>query len=702
MGQSLLIGRRICIRLRSIVIAEVFLKALRRRDLSGDVKGGEKGLDGKDTSEGSGASDGKVNNLVAVDAFAISEISGYFFYFFSCPFAIIVNTVLLYNTLGLAAFAGIAALILLVPVQTLVGRLVTVLQRRFMAASDARLETATEVIAHIKLIKFNAWESKFFERMAKSRAHELHVLALRFATIVLSNVVVWGTPVIVTASAFAVHTVVLKQPLAADTAFASLVLFNLLRDPMALLQDVLTRAIQAYTSCGRLQAYLSEPDTLKYSQTSRPGPNDPQIGFKGAIIAYNAPGGRIDHDEFSLGELDLSFPVGKLSMIVGPVGSGKTTLILSLLGETTLLKGQVFMPDDHASKDLCEVDPATGLADTAAFCAQTPWLVGASIKENIVFGCRWDKSRYGAVVHACSLRRDFEIFELGDDTEVGEKGTTCSGGQKARISLARALYSSARTIILDDVLSAVDAQTARHIYINCLQGSLVEGRTIILVTHAVSLVAPAADYVVMLDSGRVSAQGTPSDLIAAGKLEVAEEETGSSSSTLAPNSPHDIIEENLDGDKTEALEAQKQVDRDHAVPELDKVDKRLVQKESSGEGMISLRTYLLYLRSMGSFPYWVLLATAFFCTQLLQVLNNAWIKDWANSSDRRTSVLRFYESDKEEEKSTLFYLGVYCALSGAYIIGVATRVGLGSFGSISASRALYDQMLKRLLGAKMR
>ncbi|WWD19355.1 hypothetical protein CI109_103814 [Kwoniella shandongensis] len=715
MGQSLYLGRRVCIKLRAIIISQVFAKALRRRDLSGQVKKTVVDKNGKTVEAADAtASEGKIANLVSVDAFTVAEICAYIYYLVSCPFAIIVNSLLLYSTLGTAAFAGIAVLILLMPLQGVIGRLYTITQKRFMSATDARLESITEVIAHIKLIKFNAWEGKFLDRMGDTRSHELYVLAQRFAVSTLFQVFFYAAPVLVTGVAFGVHSIVLHQPLTADRAFASLILFNMLKDPLALFQDTLTRLLQAYTSCSRIQSYLDEPDTLKYRQLSRPGPNDPSIGFKGAYLGYSFPeeSHADEGDPFGLGELNLSFPVGDLSIICGPVGSGKTTLVLGLLGETILLRGKIFMPDDHANRDICPIDPSTGLSDTVAYCAQTPWLIGASIKENIVFGSDWDQTRYDKVVDACALRRDFEIFELGDDTEVGEKGTTCSGGQKARIALARAFYSPAKTIVLDDVLSAVDAQTARHIYDHVLQGPLTKGRTVIMVTHQVNLVAPAAGYIVMLDNGRVTASGSPAELSSSGNLELTEEDnsgstTASTSTTLTPTG--DNIESQLDGDESEALEAQKKIDADKAAKTTEeaKLAKQLVAAETSGQGTVGIATYLLYLKSMGGLFFWIAIISAFFGSHTLQVVNNAWIKEWANSNGNSASSIvetarHAVYVDSRAGHSTMYYIGIYWGLSAVYILAVAARVGITFVGALTASKSLYKKLLKRILGAKMR
>lgn len=734
-GHALTLGRRMCIRMRAIIVGEVFAKALRREDRSGTVK---------KEGEGESSSDGKVNNLVSVDAFTISEVCSYTFNVASCPFALVVNLTLLFVTLGPAAAAGVAVLIVLVPLQTLMGKLFTVFQRRLMSATDKRLDAVTEVISYIKLIKYNSWQTKFLERMDGTRKVELDALAQRFAIMTLSNLLVWATPVFVTSTAFGVHVLVYKQPLTPDRAFASLVLFNMLRDPLALLQDIIVRLIQAYTSVCRIQDFLNEPETHKYTQVSTPGPSDPAIGFHDALFAY--PGeegpGPDSAQSFRLGELDLSFPKGELSLVTGPVGSGKTTLILSLLGETVLLTGKVFMPSDRASRELCPVDPATGLSDTAAYCAQTAWLIGATIRENIVFGSTWDESRYKAVVHACALERDFEIFDLGDETEVGEKGTTCSGGQKARIALARALYSPAATVILDDVLSAVDAQTARHIYTHVLKGPLMKGRTCILVTHAVGLCLPAASFVVMLDDGKAVSSGSPATLVASGALEAESEpstpvedempsnaEAGLSTlssqtsrrsrrrSVLQGGDVDDSIEDNLDGLEYDALVAKKRLDAvaagdglvrstsrksAKADTEEEQPNKQLVQDEESNQGAIRWGTYLLYFRALGGAPFWLVLFVAFIGSQVLQFLSNWWIKKWADAGGKSGRLEVHNGLLTRPEHPVQYYLFVYLAISGVYLVMIAARIGMSFVGSLHASEWLYKRVLARILGAKLR
>ena len=312
---------------------------------------------------------------------------------------------------------------------------------QLLHATDARLEAATEVLSSIKTIKFAAWENKFFDRMQKSRDHELGVLKHRFLIRVLANVMMQITPPLVTIVTFAFYTLYSKRPLTAAIAFTSLSLFSMIRTPLAAVLEMTTATTNAYVSAGRVEEFLNVKETLKYDQLSvAKTPEDPVIGFRNAVIKHatretqeseSAEAAESSTSEnFRLELNDVRFPVGELSIIVGSVGSGKSTLLNSLLGETTLLSGEIFMINDRGDRELCPEDPVTGLTDTVAYCPQAPWLIGATIRENILFGRAYDKTRYDSVIAACALERDLEIFEDGDKTIVGEKGTVCSGGQK--------------------------------------------------------------------------------------------------------------------------------------------------------------------------------------------------------------------------------------------------------------------------------
>lgn len=326
-----------------------------------------------------------------------------------------------------------------------------------MQATDARLEAATETLGAIKTIKFAAWEEKFIERLNKSRMNELAVLSTRFRVRVFSNVVTQVIPSLVTIVTFAVYTLYFKQPLTSSVAFPALTLFSMLRTPLAAIQEMVTMCTNAYVSAGRVEDFLKVDETEKYNQLSTASNDEePIIGFRDAVISHihksdieaadkaasNGTDGASQVFRLRLPKLD--FPQNALSIVVGSVGSGKTTLLNALLGEVNLISGKIFMINDHGDKEFCAIDPATGLSDSVAYCPQAPWLIGSTIKENILFGHQFASKRYKSVIRACALERDLEIFEQGDATIVGEKGTVCSGGQKGMFPTSIKLHVGAK------------------------------------------------------------------------------------------------------------------------------------------------------------------------------------------------------------------------------------------------------------------
>jgi ABC-type transport system involved in cytochrome bd biosynthesis fused ATPase/permease subunit len=232
------------------------------------------------------------------------------------------------------------------------------------------------------------------------------------------------------------------------------------------------------------------------------GYRDGEFGYYGSSNPDSETTQEADHDtsSFKLRNINVLFPAGKLTAIIGPIGSGKSSLLLTLLGEMKTVSGVYSIPEHHLLPNSFDEK------SDVVYVPQTPWLQNATIKENILFGEAFDEERYLKVVKACALLRDLDALEYGDLTEVGEKGVNLSGGQKQRLSLARAAYSKAPIVLLDDPLASVDAPTARHLMSHCIL-EMFKGRTVLLVTHAVYLVLPKADHVVVVKNGSVFKQG---------------------------------------------------------------------------------------------------------------------------------------------------------------------------------------------------
>ncbi|GAA5924113.1 hypothetical protein JCM1841_004577 [Sporobolomyces salmonicolor] len=771
-SQALFIGRRVCIRLRSIIVGEVFCKALRRKDQAGssassapstlstdpsddadtavasasattdpspapavevspdDTKDEQKELDEVEAALDK-ASTGKIINLISVDTYRLSEIAAYLhFLTMEMPFSIVVIVYLLFRLLGWSAIAGVTVLILITPIQAQIAKLYNKYQEALLAAADRRLTLATEVIGQVRIVKYFAWERKFLEKMDQTRHKELRALWRRALTMVVGGNLMFGAPIIVGVATFTFHTKVMKQDLTAETAFTAMALFNVLRNPLEGFTDMFVNVLQAHVSLKRIDKFLGEEETHKYSILHEAAAeNDPVVGFVNGVFTWaDEEKAREDQTVFRVGKLDLRFPEEGLSIICGPVGSGKTTLLMSLLGETNCLSGSAFLPSPVIRS--ASADPAI-LTDTTAFAAQQPWLLSATIRENILFGSKMNERRYKAVLEACALNPDLKQFELEDETEVGEKGTVLSGGQKARISLARAIYSPAKFVLLDDALSAVDSHTAQHLVEKCLTGRLMRHRTCILVTHAVDLCLPYASFVVSLDHGAVVSSGapaslTPSTIRKLGELDVEEPAKAAESAIT--------IEAIAEGETDEQVANEREEERRKRLEKL-----KLVKEETQSQGAVKGEVYLMYIRALGGWSMLAIIVGIYASAQLAEIAVNLALRYWAQSYDDHeaslhslfaatihTSASRYRSLpghfaavirapfvsatkfnttgifDQGQHPDPDYWLKLYCMLAVVSLALYSARVAFFLWRGLQASKVIYRQLIAKILGARIR
>ncbi|KAI5859465.1 P-loop containing nucleoside triphosphate hydrolase protein [Durotheca rogersii] len=683
-GQALWIGRKICIRIRAIIIGEIYAKALRRKAASGqdavlgntesakltrldklkillrlkkrpdkkpDAANGDVAKEDVSGNADEQANLGTIINLMSVDSFKISECTSYLhFLLASAPSQLVVSIFLLYRVMGLSAIPGLIVMVLLLPINIALAKGFNYTQRRIMAATDKRIHTTNEILQNIRIIKYFAWEKRFSDIVDGKRRAELKALRTRYMIWALA-VAMWNTvPVLITFFSFLVYTKVEQKPLYPSVAFTAISLFMLLRVPLDQLGDMIAHVQEAKVSVDRVEEFLTEEETEKYEQLGSDNVDangERLIGFRDASFIWGGKDAVAADGStaFRLLDIDVDFKIGGLNIIAGPTGAGKTSMLMALLGEMTKTKGDVYLPGGRSREDV-RVDPATGLAETCAYVAQTAWLVNATIKENILFAAPYDEKRYKDVLVACALERDLEILDNGDETLVGENGITLSGGQKQRISLARAVYSNSRHILLDDCLSAVDSHTAQWIFSNCIRGGLMKGRTCILVTHNTTLCAPSSDYIVLLDNGRVDIKGTAEQVIASGKLgeEIrSKSQPGSSEVSRAPSRvPSSVGDESdqtlIDHNGRGAVKTTSNAKQEKP--------QRNTLEETKATGAVKWRVIGLYLRAMGSWWFWAVAVVVFSSQQLSGVASNLWIREWANQ----------YTSGPESTPSMLFSL----------------------------------------------
>ncbi|KAG7091560.1 hypothetical protein E1B28_010587 [Marasmius oreades] len=306
----------------------------------------------------------------------------------------------------------------------------------------------------------------------------------------------------------------MKEELKASVVFSSITIFDSFRTQCDVLITLLTRLIVAKVSLDRVDDFLVGTELLDaytpnitYRENQDVVPRD-EIAIHEALFTWTAevstesaaaqssPSETERRFVLKVDQETLRFKKGCLNLIVGPTGSGKTSLLMALLGEMH------YIP---VAKDSYVSLPRAG---GVAYAAQESWVQNETIRENIIFGSPFDEERYKKVIYQCGLERDLALFEAGDRTEVGEKGITLSGGQKTRLTLARAVYSNAEILLLDDVLAALDVHTAKWIVDKCFKGEFLQGRTVLLVTHNIPLTASLADFVVSVKDGRIMSQGS--------------------------------------------------------------------------------------------------------------------------------------------------------------------------------------------------
>lgn len=759
-GQALWLGRQIGLKLRAIIIGEIYAKALRR-------KAGATGLN-QDEDEAASADDGDkkkqdkvrameqakvgtIINLMAIDSFKVSEACAYLhFLWASVPTQVIVAIVLLYRVLGFSSFAGIALMMLLIPVNVLIARQFRKIQNKILEYTDKRIHSTNEVLQNIRIIKYFAWEQRFEDSVNDKRRAELRALRKRYILWSIAATVWYGTPILITFTSFFLYTVVERKRLTPSVAFPALSMFTLLRVPLDQLADMIAHVQESKVSIDRVEAFLNEEETDKYVQlrdSQVPG-QPPRIALERATLAWSNQPHDGTNEGFRLIDIDVQFKPGKLNVIAGPTGSGKTSMLMALLGEMKLLEGRVYLPGLTTDRSSLPVDPETLLTDSVAYCAQEAWLVNDTIRENIVFASPFDKQRYNAVIKACALERDLQILEAGDQTMVGEKGISLSGGQKQRISLARAMYSRARHLLLDDCLSAVDSHTVKHIFREAIMGPLMMNRTCILVTHNVALAAPEADWIVVMDNGRIAAQGTPDDVAASGALgdELLKSRPTSRTNSRGPSRVASDLEEQRkavsNGNANGQANGTGNKTTTHGISDaLDGKQQSNKLTESKAIGSVKWSTIRMYIASMGSWYYWVI-ATAIFCSQQIgSVATNVWIRQWANAyytqkadtmdTGHLSSLSAFkfpsfvtgnvarltswggvqLSSSSSHDDVSLsangdvqvaYYLVVYALLGLVYVFISLLREATLFWGSLQASQKLHGRLLKAVLHAKFR
>ncbi|EDV19525.1 uncharacterized protein TRIADDRAFT_51152 [Trichoplax adhaerens] len=630
---------------------------------------------------------GEIVNLMSVDAQRFMDLTTYLHMIWSAPFQIAVCMYFLWDTLGPSVLAGLGILILMIPINAYLSMKIRQLQVRQMKLKDERIKLMNEVLNGIKVLKLYAWEKSFIRKISGIREKEIKLLKST-AMLAAASSFAWScAPFLVALCTFSAY-VLSGNELTAEKAFVGLSLFNVLRFPIMMFPNVITNVIQASVSIKRLSAFLKydELDPNNVHDIMPPAHDDSAVLINDGTFTWGG-----NDESTCLKKINLRIRKGSLVAIVGHVGSGKSSLLSSILGEMQKVEGRVHVQG------------------SVAYVPQQAWIQNATLKNNVLFASEYSP-RYERIIEACALEEDLEMLPAGDSTEIGEKGINLSGGQKQRVSLARAVFSDADIFLLDDPLSAVDAHVGKHIFKHVIgpNGEL-KNKTRLLVTHTLGFL-PQVDQVVVIDNGVISEVGTYAELLA---------KKGSFSEfvTTFTNTEMNKLQEEHHSDLTELKEIEKSMDltRADSVSSLvsridslkqsklslndDKVavmkqvqelneKKKLIEGEKSETGRVRLGVYLKYAKSLG---YVQALLVTFFAaaTQISSVGTNVWLADWSSNPNASSPVIR----DR--------YLGIYGAIGAAQALFQLCSSFCLAYTTLTAAYHLHSIMLDRIMRSPM-
>ncbi|XP_048349117.1 multidrug resistance-associated protein 1-like isoform X1 [Sphaerodactylus townsendi] len=652
---------------------------------------------------------GEIVNLMSVDAQRFMDLATYINMVWSAPLQVILALYLLWQTLGPSVLAGVAVMLLLVPVNAVIALKTKTYQVAHMKSKDNRIKLMNEILNGIKVLKLYAWELAFKEKVLGIRQEELKVLK-KSAYLAAVGTFTWVcAPFLVALSTFAVYvTVSEKNVLDAQKAFVSLALFNILRFPLNILPMVISSIVQASVSLKRLRVFLSheelDPDSIIRGSIKDSDGN--------SIVVKNATFGWSRSDPPCLNNISFAIPECRLVAVVGQVGCGKSSLLSALLGEMEKRDGLV------------------SVKGSVAYVPQQAWIQNATLKENIIFGREGKERHYKRVVEGCALLPDLEILPSGDKTEIGEKGVNLSGGQKQRVSLARAVYCDADIYLLDDPLSAVDAHVGKHIFEQVIgPKGMLKNKTRLLVTHGVSYL-PLMDMIIVMTEGKISEMGSYQQLLeqdmafaeflrtyasadqnvcdgtAGGGEDAKSEEEEDTNSTavkerkslengavVSEGSGAQVMRQ-MSNSSTYSGETGKSMPLQNSTVELQKSSEektawKLTEADTAQTGKVQAAIYWEYMKAIGLFISFLSIFL-FLCNHVASLASNYWLSLWTddpviNGTQQHTDVR----------------LGVYGALGISQGIAVFGYSMVVSVGGIFASRRLHIDLLHNVLRCPM-
>ncbi|KAF9962170.1 Multidrug resistance-associated protein 1 [Mortierella alpina] len=695
---------------------------------------------------------GEIINHMSVDADVWTKALYYMSMWVSLPVEICLAMWLLYRLLGWSFLAGIAALIIMSPLQVYRARVYNRMQKDKLSVMDERIRLTAEVLSAIKVVKLYGWEASFKQRILAIRDRELEALRKLGVIFAVMSIIFTSSTLIISLLTLSVYATwggedFTPGKLTPQTVFVSMTLFSMLRYPIGMLAEATSNTLATIVGTKRVEGFLLLEEVQESGFIRERGvPDDPSAPL---VTVQNATFFWTNADSFTpvttseeddetqpllsgrsegregpllscqakptLKDITLSFNNKSLTAVLGRIGQGKSSLLSAIIGEMYKTQGYV---RTHGR---------------IAYVPQHAWILNTTLRENILFGSAYDADRYQQILFAAGLGPDLAMLPDGDLSEIGERGINLSGGQKQRISLARAAYQDADIYLLDDPLSAVDAHVDRHLWMHMVgPKGLLKDKTRILVTHGIHHLKEV-DAVVVIKDGQVAELGGYTELMSAKKTfyhlikeytvkERAQQGVDHSAATAAkfggssqtfdketathiPGASLPVLESGSDDGQssnstvnlpeeaeTSRLETLKDpVAIDAAPTEATKVKRRgeLVPEEKIKEGSIGFKTALIYIRAL-SYKYAAIVILFHVLAEVSLVGTNLWLKHWISLTDDSAG-------DDAPPPSLKLFLSVFTLLTVAFVLLCICTIYTGfAVARIRASRIMHKDLLSKI------
>jgi len=702
---------RVGLRVRSIVITTVYKKSLT-------------------VSNHQHRSRGEITNLMSVDAQRLQETTTYLHSIWFSFVQIFIALFFLYRELGVSIFAGVVVILVSIPLTGTIARFMAKLQKALMKCKDERIEVNNEVLGNMKVIKLQAWEKPYSRKVIGLRERELVKLCWYMVAKIVNVLMYSIIPLFISIATFGTY-VLLGNKLDVASALTALALFEILRFPLFMFPTTINNIVEASVALNRINKFLRSPEHECIASGSL---NNAGLEFQNASFVYENKRFLEDDDQnknwdvkllqeqladaedriaildgkhnnlyqrtsntnnnngglLSLSRIDVASKNSEFIAVVGGVGCGKSTLLKALLGEVRQLSGVL------------------QLRGKIAYSAQTAFIMNATLKENILFGKKpSDEKLYQNTIKVCALEHDLEILPEGDETLIGEKGITLSGGQKARISMARALYHDADIFLLDDPLAAVDALVGRKLFEECIVNSMHLGkgrtnkddttsekrrRTVILVTNALQYLShPLVDKIIVLKDGKVVERGSYNKL--------SNDQSSHFKKFLK------LFNETKVNDNKEVGNDEAIADGSNAlqVTEFTKLSKQKSMRLSMNKnvnlvnnsemqarekGRVATRVYVAWAKAAGGVWIIALIFLANALNEAARFAANWWLTFWGEHGD-------------ESMQDQIHFLRVYAFIAIGAMLATFTSSVILMILSLRASKKLYLRLLEATMRVPM-